>query len=319
MRALRAAIVVPGLFALTFEVIGDPQMALFAVFGSFATLVMASFGGSWRDKVVAHLGLAVTGSAALVIGTVVSGSAWLAVAVTIPVTFAIFFAGVAGPNAASGVTAALLAYVLPVASAGNVGTVPSRLAGWWLASAVSTAAVLLLSPRAPGDRLRASAAASAAVLASYLEAAVRGDATPAHREASIEAKHELMSLFSATPYRPTGLATADQALASVVQMLEWCTTLISDALEGGPDLRLAAAADRELLSAAAGVLRDIAAVLDGRDVSPDLERLERFRAASAAHQRALSGDACAASTLAPRRLSTPRRSPSRPGVPLRTP
>jgi len=53
MRALRAAIVVPSLLALTFEVIGDLQMALFAVFGSFATLVMASFGGSWRDKVIA--------------------------------------------------------------------------------------------------------------------------------------------------------------------------------------------------------------------------------------------------------------------------
>jgi hypothetical protein len=66
MRALRAAVVVPSLFALTFDVIGDPQMALFAVFGSFATLVMASFGGSRRDKIVAHLGLAVIGSVAAV-------------------------------------------------------------------------------------------------------------------------------------------------------------------------------------------------------------------------------------------------------------
>jgi hypothetical protein len=148
--------VVTSLFALTFNVIGDAQMALFAVFGSFATLVMASFGGSWRDKVIAHLGLAVTGSVALTIGTLVSGTVWLAAIVTFPVTFGIFFAGVAGPNAASGVTAALLAYVLPVASAGGAGTVPSRLAGWWLASAVSTAAAL----------------------AAYLEAGVRGDATP---------------------------------------------------------------------------------------------------------------------------------------------
>jgi hypothetical protein len=96
VRALRAAVVVPSLFALTFNVIGDAQMALLAVFGSFATLVMASFGGSWRDKVIAHLGLAVIGSVALTIGTVVSGTAWLAVIVTVP-----------------------------VASAGGVGTVPS--------------------------------------------------------------------------------------------------------------------------------------------------------------------------------------------------
>jgi hypothetical protein len=35
MRAARATIVVPALFALTLEVIGDLQMALFAVFGAF--------------------------------------------------------------------------------------------------------------------------------------------------------------------------------------------------------------------------------------------------------------------------------------------
>jgi hypothetical protein len=161
LRALRATIVVPGLFALTFKVIGDAQMALFAVFGGFATLVLASFGGTRRDKAIAHLGLAVIGSVVLIIGTAVSGTAWLAALVTIPVAFAIFFAGVAGPNAASGVTAALLAYVLPVASAGTAAAIPARLAGWWLASAVSTAAVLMLSPRSSGDRLRAAAAASA--------------------------------------------------------------------------------------------------------------------------------------------------------------
>src|SRR5579859_3194441 len=126
LRALRATLVVPALFALTFKVIGDLQMALLAVFGGFASLVMASFGGTRRDKAIAHLGLAVTGSIALTIGTAVSGTAWLAAVVTIPVAFATFFAGVAGPNAASGVTAALLTYVLPVASAGGIAAVPSR-------------------------------------------------------------------------------------------------------------------------------------------------------------------------------------------------
>src|SRR5215467_409664 len=46
LRAVRATIVVPGLFALTFKVIGDAQMTLFAVFGGFGALVMTSFGGS---------------------------------------------------------------------------------------------------------------------------------------------------------------------------------------------------------------------------------------------------------------------------------
>src|SRR5258708_10825393 len=122
MRAVRATVVVPGLFAVTYKVVGDPQMALFATFGGFATLVIASFSGSWRDKLTAHLGLAVAGSLALIIGTLVSGTTWLAAVVTVPVTFAIFFAGIGGPNAASGSTAAMFAYILPVASAGAAPT-----------------------------------------------------------------------------------------------------------------------------------------------------------------------------------------------------
>src|ERR1700733_1103197 len=129
MRTARAVVVIPSLFALTYQGFGNLQMALFAAFGGFANLVVASFGGSKRDRAIAHFGLAVTGSIGLIIGTAVNGIQWLAVLVTIPVTFGIFFAGVAGPNAASGVIAALFPYVLPVATAGTVSTIPDRLAG----------------------------------------------------------------------------------------------------------------------------------------------------------------------------------------------
>jgi hypothetical protein len=303
MRAVRATIVMPGLFALTFKVIGDLQLATFAAFGSFATLVLASFGGTRRDKAIAHLGLAVVGSAALAIGTAVHSIAWLAALVTIPVAFAIFFAGVAGRNAASGVTAALLAYVLPVASPGAVADIPARLAGWWLASVVGTAAVLLLSPRTQGDRLRAAAAALATALAGHLGAAERGEATQAGRDATIAAKHQLMDLFAATPYRPTGLATADQGLANITQLLEWAASLTTDALDGHVDVRRAAPADRELLGTAARVLADVALLLSGQDVSADdisrdIARLERARIASSAYQRRLAGDAASVQAAA---------------------
>ena len=295
MRALRATIVMPTLFALTYKVIGDLQMATFAAFGSFATLVLASFGGTRRDKAIAHLGLAVVGSVVLTIGTAVHATAWLAAIVTIPVAFAIFFAGVAGPNAASGVTAALLAYVLPVASPGTIGDVPSRLAGWWLASVAGTAAVLLLSPRSQGDRLRAAAAALATALASHLGAAGRGEADQASQDATAEAKHHLVHLFAATPYRPTGLATADQGLANITELLEWVTSLTTDALDGHVDLGQATAADRELFGAAATMLADVALLLGDQDVptqqvARDIARLERAREASSASQHELSGD-----------------------------
>jgi len=290
MRAVRATLVMPSLFALTAEVVGDPQMTLFAVFGSFATLVLVSFGGTRRDKAIAHLGLAVTGSAVLIIGTLVSGTAWLAALVTIPVTFVIFFAGVASPNAQAGVLGALLAYILPAASPAAAGTIGPRLAGWWLASVAGTAAVLLLSPRPAGDRLRARAAQAATALAAYLDAAVGGTATPGHRDASLAARHELKTAFEAGPSRPTGLATRDQGLANVVELLEWSATLVCDALDGHLDLARAAAADRYLLSAAAEQLTASAALLSGQDASLDTGRLQDASAASAAHQRTLRGD-----------------------------
>src|SRR5690349_3416174 len=291
-RTLRAVLVVPPLFALTYEGFGNLQMALFAAFGGFASLIFAAFGGTRRDKLVAHFMLALIGSVALIIGTAVSGITWLAVVVTIPVACGIFFAGVAGPNAASGVTAALLPYVLPVATPGGIGTIPDRLAGWWLASVVSTAVVLAIPAPSPGDRLRAAAARSARTLAVHLEAAVRGTATDADLKACHEAKNQLMNAFASTPYRPVGLATADQAMSSVVQLLEWCTALIADATEGHPDLDQAAPADRDLLSLAATVLGQTGDLLAGtRSEPPESAALDRQREASAAYHRSkMSGD-----------------------------
>src|SRR5580704_4428477 len=309
MRTARAVVVIPSLFALTYEGFGNLQMALFAAFGGFANLVVASFGGSRRDKAFAHLMLALIGSIGLIIGTAVNGIGWLAVLVTIPVTFGIFFLGVVSPNAASGTIAALFPFVLPVATAGTVSMIPDRLAGWWLASVVSAVAVLVFSPPAPGDRLRAAAAGSARALATVLADAARGTATPADHEACQAAKHELMSAFASTPFRPTGLATSDQALASVVQYLEWCTALVADATDGHPNLDRADTPDRDLFAETAVVLRQTADLLADRDETaplpdvhkhplpdvdklplPDVDELERRREASIAYHQSAAPD-----------------------------
>src|SRR3984885_1338879 len=180
MRAIRAVIVICGLFALAHNVIGNAQIATFCAFGGFATLVLSSFSGTWRDKLLAHLALEHAGSALLTIATIVSTSTVLAAIVPVPVTFAVFFAGITGPNAASGVTGALLAYVLPAASAGTIGMVPDRLLGWWMASVAGTAAVLLFSPRQAGaNQLGAAASNLASKLADELDAALAGRANEA--------------------------------------------------------------------------------------------------------------------------------------------
>ena len=289
MRAARATIVVPGLFAIAYKVIGNPQIALFATFGGIATLVIVGFGGSRANKLWAHTQLAVVGSVALVIGTLVSSTHWLAALVTVPVTFAIFFGGIVGPNAASGTIAAMFAYVLPVVSAGGAATIPNRLEGWWLASIAGTIAVLLLSPPAPGDRLRAATAELAGELAGRLRAAADGQSTdPAAMRA---ARERLRAAFDAAPYRPTGLATADQALGSLVQLLEWGAAQVGDAFDGHIDLADACPQDRALLRAAAGLFADSQALLTGQAAEPDFAGAERARALSAEHLRDLSGRA----------------------------
>ena len=282
LRAVRATIVIPCLFALTFKVIGDAQMVLFAVFGGFAQLVTVTFGGSRRDKAVAHLILTIAGAAALTIGTLVSGSAWLAALVTLPLAFAIYFAGSAGPNAAAGVVPCLFAYVLPVASTGNASMLPSRLEGWLLAAAASTVAVLVLSPRPAANGLRARAGKLAALLANRLAAIIGGEQAAVDGAAAAAAKIELMDAFAATPYRPLGLAAADQGLSKVIHLLEWCTSLIGDAADSHVDLPTATAANRELLTASVLGLRQIAAALAGQAASLELEPLHAARQASVA-------------------------------------
>ncbi|HEV7175836.1 MAG TPA: FUSC family protein [Solirubrobacteraceae bacterium] len=285
LRAVRTTLVMPTLFAITSQVIGNPQMATFAAFGSFATLLLVSFGGGWRDKLVAHAGLALAGSVLLTIGTLVSSSTLLAALVSVPVAFTVFFAGVIGPNAAAGGIAALLPYVLPAASPGTVSMIPDRLAGWLLASVVGTAAVLLLSPPSPGDKLKRAAAKLASELVSELEAMLRGDARLEQLEACIAAKQELLSQFTATPYRPTGLGTADQALANAVELLEWCTSLVVDSVRERSDLSGAPEDERELLAVGAQVLRDAGTLIGGGDARPNLERLEECRVQSIARLR----------------------------------
>jgi uncharacterized membrane protein YccC len=289
-RALRATLVIPSLFAITDLVIGNLQMATFAAFGGFATLVLASFSGTRRNKLFAHVGLGVVGSVLLVIGTAVTSNTALAVAVTVPVVFCVLYAGITGPNAASGATAALLAYVLPAASPGTMAMVPSRLAGWWLATAAGTLAVLLLSPPVGQDRLRLAAADCATALANELDAALAGRVDANGAEASMTAKRHLMAAFASTPYRPTGLARAGQALDNLVEALEWSTVLIHDMVVEGTDLTTSAPVDRELLRTAAGALDDVAALLRGGDTDLTLECFDSQQEASASRVAALRED-----------------------------
>jgi len=289
LRAIRATVVIAGLFAFAHEVLHNIQIGTFCAFGGFATLVLASFSGSRRDKLVAHLALGLAGSVLLTIGTAVNSSTALAAGVTIPVAFAVFFAGALGPNAAGGVTGALLAYVLPAASPGTIGMVPDRLIGWWMATVCGTAAVLLLSPQPAGDALRASISKLAGELADRIDAALRGTGTD-RLETTIAGKNALTAAFTATPFRPTGLNVRDLALANCVELLDWCTSLVVDMVRERADLSEISDIDRELLEASSTALRDLASMFTGGTGRPDIARLEECREESLVRLDDLSPD-----------------------------
>lgn len=68
-RACRTATVMPALFALSDLVIGNPQVATFAAFGSFAMLMLVDFGGALSARLQAQAGLALAGAALVCLGT----------------------------------------------------------------------------------------------------------------------------------------------------------------------------------------------------------------------------------------------------------
>jgi uncharacterized membrane protein YccC len=271
-------VVITGLFALADQVIGNLQIATFVAFGGFATLVLSSFGGTRRDKAMAHLGLALSGTVLIVIGTLVSGSTAVSAITTVAVVFVVLFSGLLGPNVAAGAPGALIAYVLPAVTRAGAATIPDRLAGWWLASVVGTAAVLVVSRRPQGDRLRAAASALAAALADEIHATSSLSPNPDLRQASLARKAELRTAFTATPYRPTGLATPDQALANVVELLEWCSSLVSEAAGAVSEYSDVPAEDVALLEASSVLLRQVAALLAGEEARPDIDGLEQVLA-----------------------------------------
>ena len=234
-RAGRTAIVMPALFALSVKVIGNPQIAAFAAFGSFASLLLASFSGPMADRLRSQLALALAGAVFVVLGTAVSSVDWLAALVTAVVAFGVLFAGVVSSVLAGATGALLLAFILPVSLPGAFSTVPDRLAGWGMASGAALLAVALLWPSPSREPLRGPAIAACRALAERLRTHVaylirdpavsqaQLDGAIAGAQAAVGALHRV---FFATPYRPTGLSTATRALVRLVDEIGWLGSVV---------------------------------------------------------------------------------------------
>ena len=128
-RSVRAAVVMPAVFGLAHVAFSNPQVALFGAFGSFALLLLVEFTGRPSTRLACYGGLYVVGACFTVLGTVVSTHKVAAVVTMALVGFAVLFAGVVAPQAATASTAALLTFVLPVAVAQPASAVGPRLVG----------------------------------------------------------------------------------------------------------------------------------------------------------------------------------------------
>jgi Fusaric acid resistance protein-like len=240
-RAGRTALVMPAMFALGDKVIGNPTLATFAAFGSFAMLLLVDFSPPMGNRLEAQVGLAVVGGVFVCIGTLASRNPWLAAAAMAVVGFAVLFAGVVSSVLASATTSLLLAFILPVSLSGPAASIPDRLAGWGMASGGALLAVAVLWPAPARDPLRGPATAACRALAARLRsdvACVLGDkgrpSLREHDEAVAQADAAVGALhdgFLATAYRPTGLSTAARTIVRLVDELNWLNDIV---IQSGP-------------------------------------------------------------------------------------
>jgi hypothetical protein len=143
-RSVRAAIVVPSLFALALFVFKQPELAGFAVFGTFAHQVLVNYDAAGRARFVQSAMLTAMGALLLSLGTLASGSAWLAVSGAIAVGFLSEVPPLASGRIAAIRSALLLAFMLAVAVPAPARSVFPYLAGWLIAGIIAQPALFLI-------------------------------------------------------------------------------------------------------------------------------------------------------------------------------
>ena len=266
--AVRAAVVIPAVFALTDKVIGKPQVSLLAAFGSFAVLVLTEFAGTWRLRLAAYLSLGCIGALYVTLGTLCSRTPWIGAVVMAVVGFVTLFAGVLGGYVAASGTAAILTFVLPVTIPAPNAVITDRLEGWGIAVGAGTLAVMLLWPPRRSADLSGAAAGAIRTVADYVD----GNGSADDARAAVD---ELRRRFLGSQHRPTGPTGPMAALTSIPDELDWFLSFVTPPIETTCD------EDRAAIAASAAAIRAGADRLEGADARPDFDALREARDAVA--------------------------------------
>jgi uncharacterized membrane protein YccC len=283
-RSVRAAIFMPAVFGLAHVAFTNGQVSLFAAFGAFALLLLVDFTGPPAIRFGSYAALFGVGCGFIALGTFVSTDKVAAVIAMALTGFAVLYGGIVAPQIATGATAALLLFVLPVAVAQPASAIGPRLLGWALAATFCIPACLFLWPTPWHDNLRRRLSATLSALARVAEAEARADGVAAREaHAALTAKLQaLRTQFSSTPYPPTGAASGALALSKLVGRVEWVAgnAIISGDGVGtfDPEVRSLVASAAETLRGCADLVCDGAGhpVRDRRSVEVVVESLRRL-------------------------------------------
>ncbi|HEX4579838.1 MAG TPA: FUSC family protein [Candidatus Dormibacteraeota bacterium] len=288
-RAVRAAIVVPSLFAFSLLVIRDLNVATFTVFGSVALLVLADFGGRRRPRAAAYAAATLAGAALVTLGTVVSPNAVVAAAVMLAVGFTLSFAGVFGGYIPAAQTALLLSFVLAASIPATLSAVPARVGGWILAGAVATIAGVFFWPWFEQVMLH-KRAAEACVAVADLVAAERENEQVGRSATLMQAARNALSAlrgeYARTSLRPAGPTRRHRAFVLLMTQLEQVVDLSERPFheQRHRSLRPCTEEGRRLAAGVTAALRASAAMLSGGGPPPDIRAVDDARGA---HRAAL--------------------------------
>ena len=285
--AVRAAVVLPGLFAVGRYVVGNESFATFAIFGGFALLIMSDFGGTGRERVRSYLLATAAGAVLVALGTVVSRSSVAVPAVMFVVAFvATFLAAVVGGHVSTARLGLLLSFVLAVTLPYGAGQIPMRVAGWLFAGLAATGAALLLPRAGPVALARAVGAACRAV-ADLIDALARRPDDPglSRFRAAAQAVDAARGRYAGTASRSLGSRRRLRAYAELIGDLQLIVGVAGHPLYRPEHLsRRGTGTEGELVAAVSDVLRASAASIEGASGVPDVRVVEERRQA---HRRAV--------------------------------
>jgi len=143
-RAVRAAVAVPTLFVLALVVIAQPQTAGFAVFGTFAHLVVVDYDTAGRVRSAEAAVLTVLGAALVSLGILVSTNLLLTAGGAVVIGVLAESPALACIRMTALRTVLLLAFMLAAAVPATAGSALPCLAGWLLAGVAAQPILLLV-------------------------------------------------------------------------------------------------------------------------------------------------------------------------------